>query len=200
METAMKKEVVHGYRPIRSELKVLAAHWAQARLDVQLDWFYYQMVSSDWNRRADEACRRLAKIARSAGEDLVRAAVAEVEAKAKHSMGPEMWEIFMSGSKAEREGVSEDIWSELEYHDRKKADAATQAKAFAFLRDNPGRLYFDEAGDMWFWSERPPEWAGGDDGCLLLRFKTSSGGGAFAVGYTLPRPAGWVPPYGLGSP
>jgi len=110
-------------------------------------------------------------------------------------MGREMWDRFRYGEWAR---VAEESHAQREYQSRKQADGVTSVKAMEYLRDNPSRLYFDEDGDMWYFSL--PSWSIKEDPegeWLVLTLRTRSGNGRYAPDHKLRQPPGWKPPYGI---
>jgi hypothetical protein len=86
-------EEIHGpdseecaeYRPTRHEVRQLVRHWAKVRLDIALDWFFYEMTGSREIRLGPYADARLARLEEVLGAEAVRQVVAEVEAEQKRT-------------------------------------------------------------------------------------------------------------------
>jgi hypothetical protein len=186
-----------GYRPTRYELLCLARYWAKVKLDIALDWFYYESVATDELQRSSDASIRLGRLAEALGEDAVQKAVAAVEEEERQRMGPELWQIFTCDDPEVRRGVAEETFRKSERLRAKQEDAVNREKAFAYLKESPGEVYIDEAGDLWAFTDRYPRAWGEPEGRLLLRLVAPRGNTVLVPDCWLERPAGWVRPYGL---
>jgi hypothetical protein len=188
---------VPAYPLTRTELLVLARHWATEELDVRLFWFFYAQTSGSDSCRRAYADGRLGLIAEALGAEAVREVVADVEEEARRRMGDDDWRSFAEGTIEDWGRVQQEVCEASDYLYRKCADKEAQGRAFAFLRQHPDRVYSDEAGDLW-WLSRPfPKETGRPADRLYLRVTTARGASAFAPGYELDCPPGWSAPYGL---
>jgi hypothetical protein len=194
---APEAEEVLAYPLTRDELLVLARHWAKEDLDLQLFFFFTGCTGGIECRTMAYAGHRLRRIADLLGLDAVQRAVAEVEEEARRDIGDEEWRGFTGGTEEAWDRAIERTEQDHAYLDRKREDKETLERAFAYLRDHPGQVYFDEAGDLWYLSEPSPSGDGRPAGKLVLRVTIPRGGSAFVTGYELERPPWWTPPYRL---
>jgi hypothetical protein len=189
-------EEVPDYPLMHFELLVLARYWAKDVLMTELDIFY-DGDSADFDWRLPSCAKgRLGLIAAVLGPDAVREAFAEVEAEARRRMSAEEWRVFTEGGDEKWDQVHERVCEESHYLDRKRRDKEALERAFAHLRDHPGQVYFDDAGDLWYLSE-PFRGSRVPAGRLVLRVTTPRGTSTYVTGYELEKAPEWGPPYGL---
>ena len=197
-------EAIHGegghecdeYRPTRYELQQLARYWATVALDINLDFFLYGQTGSTAIRMRPYAEIRLQRLAEVLGDQAIEKMRAEADEEARRRVGEEYWWVFTDGTPGERDAVLNEHHQSLEYLDEKRADEGTQQKAFAHLRQNACGFYLDDAGDLWSFTE-PPVAANGRDARLVLKVTTSQGAARLIPRYSVERPRGWHPPFGL---
>ena len=96
-----------AYSPTQHELLVIARHWLRRRLDIRLDWFYFQRSSSSGIRLEPYASKRLSRIAGVIGKAAVEEVVTEVEEEQRRRMGEEDWRVFVEGTDEERNAIVE---------------------------------------------------------------------------------------------
>jgi hypothetical protein len=188
---------VPAYPVTRAELLLLAEHHLREIYSTYFDVFYYgQTCSTHWQRRG-YANSRLERIAQLLGAEAVDQAHDAVKERLRQRMGEEEWRVFTTGSEEEKDKVSDEVWQQITECDQVLEDQAAKEKAFAYLRSNPGKIYLDEADNLWFlqW------WLGGkrDDRRekLILAAKTPSACCHSFPAYSLDPPPGWDPPYGI---
>jgi hypothetical protein len=191
---APEAEEALAYPLTRDELLVLARYWAKETLKAQL-YRFFVAYDYDWRLLA-YAPRRLDRIADQLDPDAVRGAVAEAEEEARRGISDEEWRVFTEGTGEEWDRALERAEEDAHYLHRKCLDKETQERAFAHLRDHPGQVYLDEAGDLW-WLSEPFRGSGVPAGRLVLRVTIPRGEPTFALGYALEKPPEWCPPYGL---
>ena len=78
----------------RHELQVLAKHWYRELTDIDLFWFLHQTTGSTEWRTAIYATRRLQRIRRTIGDELIDEAIAEVDAEFREELGDAKWQEF----------------------------------------------------------------------------------------------------------
>lgn len=199
-------EEIHGtegeecpeYKPTRDELRQIARYWAEVRLDIKLEWFLWQSSGSRAIRMAPYAAHRLDKLAHVLGEEVVQQAVCEVRQAARRRMGGKVWRIFSEGTELEQDEYRDKLEATYEYLELKRQDKALTDKAFEFLKANPTKIYFDDAGDLWSLTES--RFDDNPAANLLLRITRPDGTWGLAGDYSVVRPSGWQAPYGLVSP
>jgi hypothetical protein len=196
------EEVCAGYQPTRDELFLLARDWAQTRLDIALNSFFYWLSGSIEFRRSSYAAVRLSRLAEVLGEEEVRRAEEEVEAEARRKIGAAHWRIFTEGTPEEKRRVADEVQETSDYLDGKRQDRATQAKALDYLRDHPTGFYLDEAGDLWSlteWATWATPRAGEPGERLHLRVTTARGVPAVVTVDAVERRDDRFAPFGLGG-
>lgn len=191
-------EEVTGYRPTRCELREIVRYWAKVRLDIALDWFFWESTGSTEIRLDPYAASRLGKLARVLGDDTVEQVLREVRQKERRSIGAGTWRIFTQGTPHEWDEFRELMQTTHQYLDLKRQDKALMDRVFSFLEANPSKVYLDDAGDLWSFTDHSDEHQDNDpEARLMLRVTTPDGASAMAPEYTLIRPSRWQPPYGL---
>ena len=103
------------YDPTRCELLLLARHWAEVNLGIQLDWYLYGQTGSTEIRLGPFANRRLDSIAEAIGDAAVHEVVTEIENEARERMGDELWEIFINGDEEQWDAVRDHIHEDVSH-------------------------------------------------------------------------------------
>lgn len=183
------------YRPTRHELRQLARYWRREQLDTELTYFFHATGGGDWSRLAAYGGLRLARIARAIGEEGVVEEAARAEWKAARGMGADRWRVFLRGTRQERDAIWDEVAGRGQALDRVAGDVAACRAALAHLRDHPLDVYRDEEGNLWVLCNDPCGATHSET--LCLKVVNRHGDARLAAYDTVPRPAGWSPPYGL---
>ena len=84
------------YTPTRHELQQLAKYWIERILDLDFYWYHTQCTgSSEWRER-EFAERRLNRLSRVLGRDVVQELEADVCDELRKRFGAESWDSFIN--------------------------------------------------------------------------------------------------------
>ena len=99
-------EEVPGFVPTRHELIQLVEHWAWVRLNTIFKVFQTAVIGSTDMRKVSFAEERIRSIELLLGEEEVNRVIAQVESEFGEKVDKRVWEIFLHGSKEQREAVA----------------------------------------------------------------------------------------------
>jgi hypothetical protein len=102
-----------SFVPTQHELIQLAKYWATVRTDLGFSYFVDGQTGSTEIRLGPFASRRIARIAAVLGEEEVATAVKEAYDEFGKGIDPKTWNIFMNGTREERESLQAEIAREM---------------------------------------------------------------------------------------
>jgi len=97
---------VPGFVPTRHELIHLVEHWAEVRLSTIFKVFKTDVIGSTDIRKVPYSEERIRSIELLLGEEEVNKIVARVEIEFGEKVDKRTWDIFLHGSKEQREAVA----------------------------------------------------------------------------------------------
>ncbi len=97
---------VPGFVPTRHELIHLVEHWAEVRLSTIFKVFGTGVIGSTDTCKVSFAEERIRSIELLLGEEEVNRVIAQVESEFGEKVDKRVWEIFLHGSKEQREAVA----------------------------------------------------------------------------------------------
>jgi hypothetical protein len=86
---------VPDFVPTRHELLLLVKQWEGVALDIEFYWSLWAQISGKGSRKHTFARRRINRIARALGDDVVRRGIDEVWEAFGKKVDPRAWEIFL---------------------------------------------------------------------------------------------------------
>ena len=119
-------EEMEGFLPTQHELIQLAKYWAKVAIDIEYFWFCYQQTGSTEIRRGPFARRRVARIAHLLGEDVVNKAKEEAYEEYGKDQDPRIWNVFLNGTREEREAVQDEIAQKMQEWDNDESTGSSQ--------------------------------------------------------------------------
>jgi hypothetical protein len=107
---------VPDFVPTFHELRQLASYWMQERIEHDFDWFAYQQTgSSEW-RWSVFISRRLGRLAKILGEEMMQQVREDAIASFRKSypkISDEDWRVFTTGAEEEQEAWRTKLWKEM---------------------------------------------------------------------------------------
>jgi hypothetical protein len=104
---------VPEFVPTRHELFQLAKVWVTILLDMNFFWFLYEQTGCREARLKPFAIRRLDRIEKQLGEDLMDKACKEAEDEFAKTVDAEAWRVFRNGTPEERAAFQEEVQREI---------------------------------------------------------------------------------------
>ncbi len=100
-----------NFQPSRQDLFELVKYYYRCIAERHLDWFLYGQAGG--HNYEMWAWSRILLIEKSAGEEAVAKALEEVDREKERQLGPDLWEIFMTGTEEQWADVREKSWKAL---------------------------------------------------------------------------------------
>lgn len=93
-------QLLTDFIPTRQEIEVIAAHWANVRLDLELFYWEFQTTGSTEWRMMEFANRRLHRARQILGDESYDRVWQQVECEAQQSLGSDVWQSFCEWRKS----------------------------------------------------------------------------------------------------